>query len=563
MTNQFDISVSDQQATFLSNCVSTGNYTNVEEAVQAGIQLLEDQIASDDFDVETDTQNFHAVFDNAPILIAYVTPDLHYTTVNKAYAQFFGRKRSDIQGKHIAEVLGDEGYGKVRSRVAEAFAGNKIRYDVLVPHKDGTQRWLDSQYIPHRDHTGRVQGIYVLVVDIHDRVVAEQAQIKLQDSLRESKRLESIGRLSGGIAHDFNNFLTVILVNSDLLSMQLNNPELNSLVEQVRTSGQLAADLTRQLLAFSRQQILKPQTLDPREAMDAVLSLLSQLLPKNIRLTVYANDVQGKIYVDPGQLEQVVMNLVLNARDAMPDGGEITIDVEDVDLDDEYLSTHVDAKKGPHVLISVTDSGHGIEESSMPHIFDPFFTTRRGTGGVGLGLASVHGIVNQSDGHILVYSEKDSGTAFKVYLPAADLPATQSIPPQNQTRSPSGTETVLVCDDFAPIVKAVKSSLESAGYLVLTSNDPNEAIDLARQLTPTLDLLITDIVMPKMNGRELASAIAEIHPDAGILYMSGYSSNVVVHQGKLDEGITLLQKPFTPRALQQMVREAIDNRSKR
>ena len=394
--------------------------------------------------------------------------------------------------------------------------------------------------------------------EIKERHIAEEARRKVEESLRESSKLEAVGRLAGGIAHDFNNVLTAVLGNAELLALELQDEQQLAHVAEIQRCGERAAALTRQLLAFSRQQILSPRVLSPVAVLEELAPLLRRLLPENVKLYLDTRAAWGRIRADESQLEQVLMNLVLNARDAMPTGGTINVAIQDVDLDEGFQQSHPEAALGAHVLLSVSDTGRGIEAEALPHLFEPFFTTRAGSGGTGLGLATVHGIVKQSGGHLLVYSELDRGTSFKLYLPAVDLPADELTPAPRISRDLSGQETILLCDDYAPIRRATERVLESVGYHVLSTELPSRAVELARQQPGQIDLLLTDVVMPGMNGRELAQEVCSLRPGTRVLYMSGYTSNVLPHEELAGEGPRLLEKPFTPRALLELVRSVLD-----
>ena len=386
--------------------------------------------------------------------------------------------------------------------------------------------------------------------------MTEQRSLELQ--FRQAQKLEAVGRLAGGVAHDFNNLLTVIMSYTDFVLEAL--PEGDPVrqdVEQIRNAGSSAARLTRQLLAFSRQQVLAPRVLDLNAVLSDSAKLLNRLLGEDIRLvTTLAPDI-GTVKADAGQLEQVIMNLAVNARDAMPDGGQLTIETANVEMDEAYVRKHAVARMGRYVMLAITDTGVGMTEETKTHIFEPFFTTKESGKGTGLGLATVYGIVKQSGGFIWAYSEVGQGTTFKIYLPRADEPADRATPAA-PTGSLGGTEAILVVDDAPAVRLAVRTVLERHGYSVFEAMNGEAAVELAAKHRGPLDLLITDVVMPGMSGRAVAQRLAAERPGLKVLYMSGYTDDTIVRHGVLEPGIRFIQKPFVPDVLAQRVREVLD-----
>jgi CheY-like chemotaxis protein len=365
--------------------------------------------------------------------------------------------------------------------------------------------------------------------------------------------------LAGGIAHDFNNLLTVITSYSDLLLEELGTEDpRRGDVAEIRKAGASAAGLTRQLLAFSRQQVLEPRVLDMNAVVSSAETLLKRLIGEDIELVTALAPRLGAIKADPGQLEQVIVNLAVNARDAMPEGGKITIETANVDMDVAYVRDHPLARPGPYVMLSVSDTGTGMDEQTQRRIFEPFFTTKEMGKGTGLGLATVYGIVKQSGGFIWVYSELDHGTTFKVYLPrvteAVDAPTPRAQPKE----SPRGTETVLLVEDAAAVRAVSRQVLERLGYAVLEAPDGKAALHLATKHRGPIHLLLTDVVMPELGGRQLAEQLTALRPELKVLYVSGYTDDAVVRHGVLEAGIAYLQKPFTPEILGRRVREVLD-----
>jgi CheY-like chemotaxis protein len=384
--------------------------------------------------------------------------------------------------------------------------------------------------------------------------------MQLEQQFRQAQKMEAVGRLAGGVAHDFNNLLTVISGNADLLLEDLapEDPHRRD-VEEMRKAAESAASLTRQLLAFSRQQVLKPRVLDVNAVLAGAEKLLKRLIGEEIQLVALLGSDLGRVKADPGQLEQVVMNLAVNARDAMPNGGKLTLETANVDLDDTYLQGHPVAKPGPYVMLAVSDTGVGMDEHTKARIFEPFFTTKETGKGTGLGLATVYGIVKQSQGFIWVYSEPQHGTTFKIYLPRVDQPAerVQDVVPAGE--SLQGTETILIVEDTAGVRAAAGTVLKRRGYTVLEAPDGAAALRRAAEHRGPIALLLTDVVMPGMSGRDLARQLGAVRPDLRVLFMSGYTDDAIVRHGVLEPGVMYLQKPFTPDSLGRKVREALDS----
>jgi signal transduction histidine kinase len=400
---------------------------------------------------------------------------------------------------------------------------------------------------------GQLIGILGIGRDVTERVQLEQ-------QLRQAQKMEAVGRLAGGIAHDFNNILTAITGYADLLLEDLGptDPRRED-AEEVRKAAQRAAGLTRQLLAFSRQQVLQPSVIDVNALVGDLQRMLGRLLGEDVELGTRLDPAVGRVKADPGQLEQVLMNLAVNARDAMPQGGKLTLETVNVDMDERYAADHYPARPGPYVMIAVSDTGTGMSEETQAHMFEPFFTTKEKGKGTGLGLATVYGIVKQSGGFIWVYSELGHGSTFKIYLPRVAEPSERSAgaAPTGAQRS-RGTETVLLAEDEPPVRAVARQVLERHGYTVLEAPSAESALDIATRYSGTIHLLLTDVIMPGMNGRELATRLAGLRPEARVIFMSGYTDDAVTRHGVLEPGSTYLQKPFTPDAIARKVREVLD-----
>jgi two-component system, cell cycle sensor histidine kinase and response regulator CckA len=385
------------------------------------------------------------------------------------------------------------------------------------------------------------------------------AGLTREEQLRLSQRMETVGRLASGLAHDFNNLLTAIIGHCDILLRRLPEQEpARRGIEEIRIAGERAAGLTRQLLAYSRRQVLKPQIIDMNSSVRAMVPMLQRLIGENIDLTPSLQSDLGRVEADPSQLEQLVMNLVVNARDSMPGGGRIVVETSNADLDVRFAKRHAPTRPGRYVMLAVSDTGTGMDAATQERIFEPFFTTKQLGHGTGLGLATVYGIVKQSNGYIWVYSEPGLGSTFKIYLPRVDAEVLHEKGSEAAPPLPGGSETVLIVEDDHTVRGLAGEMLEMNGYTVLVARDGREALDLVRRHRRSIHLLLTDVVMPQMSGRELAEGIASIHPGIRVLYMSGYTDGVIAHHGVLEAGVAYLQKPFTADFLARKVREVLD-----
>jgi two-component system, cell cycle sensor histidine kinase and response regulator CckA len=391
-----------------------------------------------------------------------------------------------------------------------------------------------------------------------EKAEALEALRQSQEQLLQSQKLEAVGQLAGGIAHDFNNLLTAIMGYSQLgLSGLADGDPMQRNLGEIKKASERAASLTRQLLAFSRKQVLQPKVLDLNSVVPDMERMLRRLIGEDIGLRTALQPDLGRVKADPGQMEQVIMNLAVNGRDAMPSGGKLTLETANVSLDENYARQHVGVVPGAYVMLAVSDTGIGMDDETQQHVFDPFFTTKEIGKGTGLGLSTVYGIVKQSGGSIWVYSEVGKGTTFKVYLPRVDERAERYKHAEILADAPLGSETILLVEDADMLRRLAKEVLETSGYRVLEAATGRDAMRIVQENSETIQLLLTDVVMPEMSGRELANRIAPVRPEMRVLYMSGYTNDAIVHHGVLDEGINFIQKPFSPDALTLKVREAL------
>ncbi|MEA3548866.1 MAG: ATP-binding protein, partial [Thermodesulfobacteriota bacterium] len=399
------------------------------------------------------------------------------------------------------------------------------------------------------------QGQLVSIVHVA-RDITEQK--RTEEHLRQAMKMEAVGRLAGGVAHDFNNLLTTILGYSELLIMDLdkNSPVAKSL-KTIYEAGEKAAALTHQLLAFSRKQDIELKAVDLDQVITQMGKLLTRVIPEDIHLELRPHAGQRTIQADQGQLEQIIMNLAVNAGDSMPDGGRLIIETSPIVLDAEYAKNHDEIEPGPYVMLSVSDTGEGMEQEVSEKIFDPFFTTKGVGKGTGLGLATVFGIIKQHNGHVHVYSEPGMGTTFKIYFPQVTRTLEKMVE-QTPEPMPKGTENILIVDDEKDIVDLVAATLKPLGYKITATNDPEEAVTLHQETTKKFDLLLTDVIMPEMNGRQLAEALSTQQPDLKVIYMSGYTDDIIKRHSIMEQGFELIHKPLLPRALADKLREVLD-----
>ena len=472
--------------------------------------------------------------------------------VNPAFERITGYSEAEVLGQNPRMLKSGKTDPAVYRDLWETIGNGKVWTGQLTnKRKDGTLFEERVTISPIRDDCGKIVSYIAVKQDITN-------QIKLEQQLRQSQRLEAIGQLAGGVAHDFNNLLTAILGYSDLTLAKLDaNDRIAHNVREIKKAGERAAGLTRQLLAFSRKQILAPRVIDLNLIISDLNKMLRRLIGEDIELTTNCAHDLGTVKADPTQIEQVIMNLVVNARDAMPKGGKLIIETRNVTLDSDYVADHQTVETGEYVLLAVTDTGCGMDAGTQARIFEPFFTTKEVGKGTGLGLSTIYGIVKQSGGYVWVYSELGRGTTFKIYLPRIDeaTPSADKRPEPGTIEKGSGT-LLLVEDD--PSVRGVTARLlEAAGYTVIEADSGRQALDIVEQTTEAIDLVITDVVTPEMSGRELAERLATLIPKTRVLFVSGYTDDAIVRTGIVDKNIAFLEKPFTPQILARKVAEML------
>jgi PAS domain S-box-containing protein len=497
--------------------------------------------------------NYRTMFEEAIIGMFQSSPEGRLLTVNPAMARMYGYE----SGQEMIDVVTDIGtqlyVDPERRREFKRLLheqGSVRNFDCQVYRKDGSRMWqsVNARAIVAEGAVIRYDGTFE---DITERK-------SLEDQLRQAQKMEAVGRLAGGVAHDFNNALGVIVGYSTLLKDRLLSDTAGQrYADEIGKAGQRAASLTRQLLAFSRKQVVQPLVLNLNEVVTETEKMLRRLIGEDIEMIIVRHPTLGNVRADLGQIDQVLMNLVVNARDAMPQGGRLVIETANADLDETNLGQHYYAKPGRYVVLSVSDTGCGMDKETQAHIFEPFFTTKGPGQGTGLGLSTVYGIVKQSDGYVWVYSEPGNGARFKVYLPRVEAAASKLLP-ADKSAVPGGSETILLVEDDEAMRTLTKHCLRQGGYTVLDVPDGEVAIRAISEHQGDIHLLLTDVVMPGVSGRQLAQSLAVARPGMRLLYMSGYTADIIAGRGILEPEVDLLEKPFTQEALLRRVRKALD-----
>ncbi len=488
------------------------------------------------------------------------------TYVNPAFEIHTGYTKQEAIGK-TPRILksGKQDQSFYEELWKTILAGRFFRAVFTNRKKNGVLYFEERTISPLKDNQGNITAFVSVGRDISGRKRNEEALRESAEQFRQAQKMEAVGRLAGGVAHDFNNLLMVMRGYGELLLNQLDaNDPLRRNAEEIQKAAERATALTQQLLAFSRKQVLQPKVLDLNAVVTDVEKMLRRLIGEDIELATTLDPALGRVKADPGQIEQIILNLAVNARDAMPQGGRLTLKTVNVTLDQAYVRQHMGATPGPYVLLAVSDTGVGMDAETRSHIFEPFFTTKGAGKGTGLGLSTVYGIVKQSGGTIWVESAPGRGTTFEIYLPLVEETAANGeLHPALPPPTPGGSETILVVEDEMSVRKLAAEFLGSNGYRVLEAQDGAEALQVCEEHRAPIHLLLTDVVMPGMSGRELAVRLVGARPEMKVIYVSGYTDDAIVQHGVREEGTVFLQKPFSLDALARTVREALDSKGKK
>ncbi|PKN12224.1 MAG: hybrid sensor histidine kinase/response regulator [Deltaproteobacteria bacterium HGW-Deltaproteobacteria-4] len=479
-----------------------------------------------------------------------------FVEVNETYCRMSGYSMQELLSMSVSDVESFETASETSARIKKVMEQGEDRFESRHRRKDGTVYDVEVS-VQYRPADG---GQFVsFVQNITERKRAEEEEIKLQAQLQQAQKMESVGRLAGGVAHDFNNMLTVILGHAQLGLMRLDpNHPVGADLKEIISTAQRSADLTRQLLAFARKQTVTPKVLNLNATVSEMLKMLQRLIGEDINLSWQPAPDLGQVRIDPSQIDQILANLCVNARDAIAGNGRITIETANSTIDRDYCAVNLEAVPGEYVCLTVSDSGSGMDKETQAHIFEPFYTTKELGKGTGLGLATVYGAVKQNNGFINIYSEPGQGTTFSIYLPREANLGTARRTPDADTAVPRGQETILLVEDEPAILDIASEMLEMQGYTVLKADTPGEAIRLAREHVGEIQLLMTDVIMPEMNGRDLAKNLLSMYPHMKRLFMSGYTADVIATHGVLDDGVHFIQKPFSLPDMAAKVREVLD-----
>ncbi|MBU0742012.1 PAS domain S-box protein [bacterium] len=541
--------------------VFEGDGRKPAEVIITFVDISELRRAEDTLRAERD--RVQQYLDIASVMLVALDREGEVTLANRKALSLLGCREDELLGRNWFECcIPAASRAEVKTVFSRIMNGELEALEAFENHvqtRAGGMRLIAWRNTYLRDAAGRIIGTLSSGEDITDRREAEREREVLREQLLQSQKMEAIGRLAGGIAHDFNNLLTVIINNGDMLleSVSLSDPARRDIAD-IGRAARRAADLTSQLLSFSRKQIIDPRDIDINEAVARAEIMLRRLIGEDIDLLVMPDRDLKPTNFDPGQIEQILFNLAVNARDAMPTGGKLTIETQNVELDETYHRNHLQTRPGSYVMLAVSDSGQGMDEQTQKLVFEPFFTTKDTGQGTGLGLSTVYGIVKQHGGSIELYSELGRGTTIKILLPSSETPAGASAAKRERT-APAGSETILLLEDEQEVRRITRRILARLGYTVLEAAHPDEAIRLGGAEGAEMDLLLTDVVLPRMSGKTCFDELRAHMPDLKVIYMSGYTENVIAHRGVLDDGTHFLQKPFTKETLARKVREVLDS----
>ena len=528
---------------------SMGNLAQIDDRKQAEKALSESEAL------------FRRMFNQAPIGAAMVSLDYRYLMVNEALCRITGYSAEELTSRSVADISHPDDIEADVAQAQRLATGEIDRYGIekRYLHADGSVVWVRNNVRLIRDEQGQALYFLPMMENINDRKRAEQAKVELEAQFQQAQKMESVGRLAGGVAHDYNNMLSVIIGYAELaIDKMAPSDPLHGDLQEIYAAARRAKEITRQLLAFARQQTIAPAVLDLNTTVEGMLKMLRRLIGENINLAWLPYSDLWPIKMDPSQLDQIFANLCVNARDAITDVGKLSVETQNVTFDEAYCTNHLGFIPGDFVMLAVSDDGCGMDREKQAHIFEPFFTTKAVGKGTGLGLATVYGIVKQNDGFINVYSEPGQGTTFRIYLPRYKGMLTDAME-EKATPIPEGKgEWVLVVEDDAAVMKLTAKILNGLNYTVLTAQTRGKAMDLAERHAHRIELLLIDVVMPEMNGRDLANEIRSICPNLKTLFMSGYTADVIAQHGVLEEGVNLIQKPFATAAMASAVRKALE-----
>ncbi|HDR14056.1 MAG TPA: transporter substrate-binding domain-containing protein [Desulfobacteraceae bacterium] len=520
---------------------------------------LRRRVAERTKDLHESEEKYRSFFENSMDAILLTAPDGSVFAANPSACELFGRTEDEII-KLGREGLVDATDPRLHLLLAEREKNRKARGEITFFRKDGSRFSTEVTSASFEDSAGEIKTS-MIIRDITEREAAEAEQEKLRSQLIQAQKMESVGRLAGGVAHDFNNKLSVILGYTELAMGGLGKTTpIYENLQQVMEAGKQSVNIVRQLLAFARKQTIVPRVLDFNETVEGMLKMLRRLIGEDIDLLWRPDTNLWRVQMDPAQIGQILANLCINARDAISGVGRITIETENVVLDESYCADRVGFVPGEYVMLAVSDDGSGMDKEILANAFEPFFTTKEVGKGTGLGLATVYGIAKQNQGFVNIYSEPEKGTCVKIYLPRHREETEKKVGPIGAETPRGDGETILVVEDETSVLHLARRILEKMGYVVLTSATPTEAVATAREYAGEIHLLMTDVVLPEMSGKDLAGEVMEIRPNIGVLFMSGYTANVIAHQGVLDKGVQFIEKPFTSDGLARKVREALRTR---